>query len=182
VRDSAGEGPREFARHFTRFAFVAFAPDGKHLISSVELAGDTLTLSALATGKPVRLFWGEADEFTSFAFSADGKLLAAGSRQGRVRLWTLGGRLVQVMDGHKGLIWSLSFAADGKTLATASDDGTVRLWELATGRERGRLTGHRGSVFAVAFAPDGNTLATGGRDGRALLWDLSEVHRKAAAP
>jgi len=49
------------------------------------------------------------------------------------------------------------------------------LWELATGKERARLTGHRGSVLAVAFAPDSNTLATGGIDGRALLWKLSEL-------
>src|SRR5205823_14952537 len=106
------------------------------------------------------------DEFTCIAFSPDGKLLAAGSAAGRVRLWTVGGRLVRVLDGHQGPVWSLSFAADGRTLATAGEDGTARLWELATGQERARLTGHRGRVFAVAFAPDGTTLATGGSDGR----------------
>jgi WD40 repeat protein len=98
-----------------------------------------------------------------------------------VRLWTVGGRPVRVLDGHKGSVWSLSFAGDGKTLATAGADGTVRLWELATGRERARLTGHRGGVLAVAFAPDGDTLATGGIDGRALLWKLSEWSRTAGA-
>ena len=92
----------------------------------------------------------------------------------------MGGRSVHVLDGHKGPVWSLAFAADGKTLATAGDDGTARLWELATGKERARLTPHRGSVFAVAFAPDSNTLATGGTDGRALLWNLSKLRRQTA--
>jgi WD40 repeat protein len=143
------------------------------LLAPFKLNGDALALSALATEEPVRLFWGEGGEFTSVAFSPDGKLLAAGSAIGRVRLWTVGGSLVRVLNGHKGPVWSLSFAPDGRTLATAGDDGTARLWELATGQERARLTGHGESVFAVAFAPDRNTLATGGSDGRALLWDLS---------
>src|SRR5262249_9300604 len=183
----------------------AFAPDGKHLLTSSAEFGDVaLTLSARATGEPVRLFWGEGESFTSIAFSPDGKLLAAGSANGRVRLWTVGGRLVRVLDGHEGLIWSLAFAPDGKTLATAGEDGTARLWELATGKERARLAGHRGSgfawswgkeparsafltgyrgsVFAVAFSPDGSTLATGGIDGRVLLWNLSAWSRTAGAP
>jgi WD40 repeat protein len=182
VRDAARERPREFASNFTRFGLVAFAPDGKHLLSSFELNSNALALSALATGEPVRLFWGGGDEFTSVAFSSDGKLLAAGSAAGRVWLWTVGGRLVRVLDGHKGPVWSLSFAADGKTLATAGEDGTARLWELATGQERARLTGHRGNVYAVAFAPDGTALATGGSDGRALIWKLSALGQTEVAP
>jgi WD40 repeat protein len=181
VRDTAAGEPREFASGFARFGLVAFAPDGKHLLSSDEFGSSILTLSAPASGERVRLFWGEGDEFTSVAFSPDGKLLAAGSANGRVRLWTVGGRLLHVLDGHRGLIWSLAFAADGKTLATAGEDGTARLWELATGRERARLTGHRGDVFAVAFAPDGSTLATGGAHGRALLWKLSALEPTAVA-
>ncbi len=182
MRDSAGGNPREFASHLSRFALVAFAPGGKHLLSAADFNSDTLALSALATGEPVRFYWGQDDAFTSIAFSPDGKLLAAGSQAGVVRVWTLGGRLVHVLQGHKGPVWSLAFSTDGKTLVTGSGDGTARLWELVTGSERARLTGHRGGVFAVAFAPDGNTLATGGLDGRALLWKLSEVGRPAGTP
>ncbi|HYT88026.1 MAG TPA: hypothetical protein VEL76_04845 [Gemmataceae bacterium] len=137
--------------------------------------GEAVGLASAATGEVQRFFLGTEDRFTSVAFSPDGKLLAAGTEKGRVRLWTVGGRPVHVLEGHQGAVWSLAFAADGKTLATAGDDGTARLWELATGKERARLTGHRGSVLAVAFAPDSNTLATGGIDGRALLWKLSEL-------
>jgi WD40 repeat protein len=187
VRGTAGGEPREFASgfHFSQFALVAFAPDAKHLLSSFAPGGDAhfggyaLTLSVLATGGPVRFFWGEGDPFTSVAYSPDGNLLAAGSESGRVRLWTARGRVVRVLDGHKGAVRSLSFAADGKTLATAGEDGTARLWELATGQERALLTGHRGGVLAVALAPDGHTLATGGSDGLALLWKLSELGRAA---
>ncbi len=184
MRDTAGGGkPREFASGFTQFGPVAFAPDGKHLLaSSVQFGGGALALSAVATGEPVRLFWGEGESFTSVVYSPDGKLLAAGGDNGRVRVWTAGGRLVRVLDGHKGLIWSIAFAADGRTLATAGEDGTARLWEVASGKERARFTGHRGRVFAVALAPDGNTLATGGADGRVLLWRLAEWGRTAGPP
>jgi WD40 repeat protein len=135
----------------------------------------------LSTGEPVRLFWGQDDEFTSLAFSPDGKLFAAGNHSGVLRVWTLSGRLLHVLEGHKGGIWSVAFAADGKTIASGGHDGTARLWEVKTGKERARLTGHRGSVYAVALAPDGNTLATGGVDGRALLWDLAELGRPPSA-
>jgi WD40 repeat protein len=183
VWDTAREGPREFASYQSLFGRIAFAPDGEHLLfSSIGFASAALTLSALATGEPVRGFWGEDGEFMSVTFSPDGKLLAAGTQNGRVWLWTVGGRLVHVLNGHQGFVWSLAFAADGKTLATACDDGTARLWEVATGRERARLAGHRSNVFTVAFAPDGKTLATGGTDGRVLLWKLSALGQTVAAP
>jgi WD40 repeat protein len=139
-------------------------------------------LASVATGKVQRFFPGTEDGFMAVAFSPDGQLLAAGSVQGRVRLWRVDGRPVHVLDGHKGAVLSLSFAADGKTLATAGGDGTVRVWEVASGQERARLTGPRGCVSAVALAPDGHTLATGGSDGRALLWKLSAMGQTGVAP
>jgi WD40 repeat protein len=180
---AAGQAPREFVRHHNRLSLVAFAPTNGQLLFSNGFLGGTLALSVPDTGEVRRFFGGLGDEYTAAAFSPDGKLLAAAaSREGVVRVWAVGGRLLHTLQGHQGAVWALAFSADSKTLATGGEDGTARLWEMTTGKERARLRGHHGSVFAVAFAPDGNTLATGGIDGRALLWQLSALAQTAGAP
>jgi WD40 repeat protein len=163
-------------------SLVTFTPAGGQVLFSHSFSCGALTLSVPETGEVRRVFGVLGDEYTEAAFSRDGRVLAAATRGGVVRVWEVGGRLLHTLQGHQGAVWSLAFAPDGKTLATAGHDGTARLWELATGQERGRLRGHRGSVFAVAFAPDGNTLATGGIDGRALLWKLSTLGQTEVVP
>ncbi|MBY0528552.1 MAG: WD40 domain-containing protein [Gemmataceae bacterium] len=44
--------------------------------------------------------------------------------------------------------------------------------EVATGKERARLTGHLARVLSVAFAADGKTLASGSEDTTILVWDV----------
>ena len=71
-------------------------------------------------------------------------------------------------------IYSVAYTPDDKTLASAGDDHFVTLWNLATGRERRRLTGHAGAVNSLAVTPDGKTLASGSNDGTALIWELMD--------
>src|SRR5262249_36595741 len=70
---------------------------------------------------------------------------------------------------------AVAFSPDGKTLASGGsvDDTAVCLWDVATGRERRRLTGHERGVSALAFSPDRSTLASGGYDGKGRLWGLA---------
>jgi hypothetical protein len=73
----------------------------------------------------------------------------------------------------------LVFSPDGRMLAWTAAygslpryDGTVRLFEVATGRERQRVTGHRGPVTSLAFSRDGRRLLTASEDSTILVWDL----------
>jgi WD40 repeat protein len=57
----------------------------------------------------------------------------------------------------------IAVSPDGKLLATSAEKGTVQLWELATGKERLRITLAWGqSVDGIAFAPHGQVLAISG--------------------
>ena len=106
----------------------------------------------------------------ALAFSPDGSRLAAGSYDGRVRVWeaSSGEELAHIK--HGGWVQAVAFSPDGAQVATGGSDDTVRLWDASSGEELVRVE-HRSGVLAVAFSPDGGRLATGSYDGTARLWD-----------
>ena len=128
-----------------------------------------------------------------FAFSPDGKMLAAGGEGGTINVWKINvhsrplfKRLLPVFKKmkleykvkHTDNIKSLAFSPDGNTLASSSDDKTVRLWNVADGSLRFTLSGHRYRVTAIAFSPDSKSLATAVDEVR--LWDVetgTEINR-----
>ena len=61
----------------------------------------------------------------------DGKILAAGGWDRRVRLWQWRkGKPLAVLKHHAGTVNAVHFSACSRWLATASDDRTVALWSL----------------------------------------------------
>ncbi|MBE7552121.1 MAG: AAA family ATPase [Anaerolineales bacterium] len=110
----------------------------------------------------------------SVAFSPDGKVLAAGTAEGQVRLWRVAdGQPLLTCEGHLGAVWSVAFSPDGRLLASGSPDGTVRLWEVNTGHTLKTLAGHTHQVWSVAFSPDGRLLVSGSNDQTVRLWEVS---------
>ncbi len=107
------------------------------------------------------------------AFSPDGRLLASGGWDNKVRLWGAAtGKEVRVLTGHAKAVFTVAFRPDGKVLASGSDDGTIRLWDVATGKVVRTLERHAAGVTRAAFAPDGRSLVSCGYDGVVRLWDL----------
>jgi WD40 repeat protein len=105
---------------------------------------------------------GEADSTTALAFGPDGKTLAAGSRDGSIRLWDVAIAAEQaVLRGHTDTVRSLAFGPDGDTLASGGDD-TIKLWDVPGGRVTASLPGRRIPVYGLAFSPDGKALASVG--------------------
>ena len=92
-------------------------------------------------------------EVNALATDPDGRLLAAGTKAGKVTLWDVASRSLRLgpFSVSKTAVESLSLSADETMLATAGADG-VRLWDVATGAARGRV-GDDSSVGAVAFSP-----------------------------
>ncbi|GAB1544596.1 hypothetical protein NUACC21_72720 [Scytonema sp. NUACC21] len=105
--------------------------------------------------------------FTSF--SPDGQTIASASFDNTVKLWSIDGRELRTLNGHRDKVLNVIFSPDGKTIASASSDKTVKLWRR-NGRELTTLTGHTAEVWGVAFSPDGERIASASSDKTVKLW------------
>ena len=129
----------------------------------------TETLYDLSTGTPRRTL---PESGGLAAFSPDGKRLATGSWQGKVKLWNPEtGELTGSLTNATRVI-SLHFSPDGATLAACSFIDGLWLYDVATGAQRPAARGHATYVCDAAFSPDGNTLATCSGDQTVRLWNL----------
>ena len=118
----------------------------------------------------VKVLPGDAEGYR-IAYGADGRLIAACSLGGNVRLWDA--RTYQELAAlpHGNRVLGLAFSREGTRLATACGDNTIRLWDVATGKEVCELRGHEAYVHAVAFSPDGTRLASASGDSTVRIWD-----------
>ncbi|WRT65799.1 uncharacterized protein IL334_002748 [Kwoniella shivajii] len=139
---------------------------------------------------------------SSVEFSRDSSLMAVGSSESCIRLWSLKGEKLKrksvdptdgtlVEDegqpfrkliGHSGPVYSLSFdplygsASAPSTLLSSSQDGTVRLWSLDTYSNLVVYRGHgKDPVWDVEWGPMGVYFATASRDRTARLWSSDRV-------
>jgi WD40 repeat protein len=109
---------------------VTFLRDGR--IVAVSAGGEVVQIGAGAQKSEVIVaLKGYQRGQRGIAFSRDGKFVAAGGPDGKVRLWEVpSGELKEVLEGHKAEIYSVAFSPDGKTLASTGQDQTVRLWPM----------------------------------------------------
>lgn len=143
--------------------FVAFAPDGKTVIS----AGDRVRIWNADTGVELRASTELLRDCSAAVISPDGKTLITGSR-GRTTQWDLATlKAIRNYATPNDYVQAMALAPDGKTLATTMKHisvGTqrlemmVRLWDVETGKEKPPISKGTYSPH-LAFAPDGNRLA-----------------------
>lgn len=106
-------------------------------------------------------------------FSPDGKLLAAGTANGEIRLWqTTDEQQRSALEGHTDWVKTLAFSPDSKLLASGSVDRTIRLWQIDQGQCLAVLTGHEASITAVTFSLNGNYLVSASLDQTIRLWQV----------
>jgi WD40 repeat protein/DNA replication protein DnaC len=119
---------------------------------------------------------GHSDIVWGVTFSPDGKLLASGSTDQTVKIWSHKGILLQTLSGHNQFVTSVSFSPDGQRLASASLDRNVHIWRKnqVTGEfdpePYTTLRGHGDWIYCVTFSPDGELLATASKDATIKLW------------
>ncbi len=141
-----------------------------------------LTLAALQpdpliAGKPFVLA-GAGEAVTAVAVSADGALVAGGSRDKTVRIWALpGGELLQTVAGAEGQLNALAFSADGRLLAAGDVGFQVRVMEVKSGAVTVTIP-NPSAVTSVAFSPDGALLAVGGLADTGAVYEVASGKRR----
>lgn len=171
---------KEVARKLSGFKgkvnAVAFSPDGETVYAGGGEAGIVGIVKSWKTsdGTPLRSFEGHTDAAYALAVSPDGKFIATGAYDQKIRLWdTTTGKEIALLKGHNGAVNGLSFRADGKVLASASADRTVKLWSIPTGQRLDTLSQPTKEQTSVVFSADGKTLFAAGGDNRIRAWSIS---------
>ncbi|EMD37020.1 hypothetical protein CERSUDRAFT_155454 [Gelatoporia subvermispora B] len=123
---------------------------------------------------------GHADDVNSVVFSPQGDIIASGSDDTTVRLWSPKNGLpsLSLLTGHKAAVNSVAFSPDGERIASGSRDGTIRIWDVKTGSTTGDSIKGETPIFSVAFSHDGRRVAYGSKDAAIRIWDVetSKIH------
>ena len=151
---------------------------------------------ALTNGKHVAVVWEVGNDkplkidvpqtVSSLSLSPDGKLLAAGDSDGKIRVFALPKpEPIAELFSDRANVTALTFGRDvrrraekdnpgsGWLLAAGATGGGITIWDMHSRSVRSLCRGlSQHQVHAIAFSLDGITLASAGR-GWVHLWDIS---------
>jgi len=125
----------------------------------------------------------KAGSIQTLAFSPDGTLLAVGTHDRGLRLWsTVTGQPLDVI--HSAPVSSVIFGPEGHLLASPPNKGLLH-WTRTSQWKLNRTLGNQESedpfpdrVLSLAFHPDGQILAAGSgvpsRDGSLTFWNIAK--------
>jgi len=147
-----------------------FTPDGKKLI--VTSYGVARVWNLAGTGDR-RVLAPHAGAVPVVAFSPDGKLLAAGSKDRSVSLWKpVTGECVQRITDLPSAVQTLAFSPDGRWLAVGAGARAL-IFSAADWRKRAELPPlPGGGIWSLAISPDGTLLAAG-NGGGVRIWQIA---------
>jgi WD40 repeat protein len=88
-------------------------------------AGDDVKSYSIRTGKVLHTWSGSQRDVLALAYSRQGRILAAGDRDGVVHLWHPDGRHFAFKEQHSGPVLRLTFSPSGRLLASGGLDGNI---------------------------------------------------------
>jgi hypothetical protein len=160
-------GPGVRLREFGEGPPKPYAP---HRTAAVSCTGGGMDrrLACVVDGPDVRVYNrlrrpmtldAPGNEVQTLACCAERNYVAAGDRNGVIRVWdAVTGQPVVTLEGHTAGMTALAFGRVGWRLVSGGADGAVCIWDVADGREVLRLPGPVGGPSALACHPDGRRL------------------------
>lgn len=148
---------------------IALAPDGRTLVTAddnLDPPGLAIWSSDGAFDRSLRRLSGQMNNVVT---SPDGNTIVTLSVDRLVRIWSITGRLVASLPGHKEYSTGLAYAPNGMYFASGGDE--VILWSKF-GQKLAELTGFRDSAGVLAFSPDSRYLFCGDGGGTVHIYDL----------
>ncbi len=125
-------------------------------------------------------------EILQVAFSPASPLIAAGTEDGKLRVWDVsdpgdpeGSVITDARGNEKQPVDAVAFSPDGELLASGGGDQQVVLWKVVQdGSGPPKVEATPGTlfqtqtIFSIAFSPDGKVLAAGDGDGSTCLYEV----------
>lgn len=175
--------------------FLALAPAGKQVL--LETPGDyieetsggiirmtnygsgTMELWDLEKNEVVVTFAGPNSGVMDAVFSADGKRLVAGSRDGIVRVWDVatGSLLNEIGDSKLVAVRQNEFFAEDRQLLTKGDDNKVRIWNLNSGRIQRSFDAPATWGYSTQYSNDKSIFLSTDADS-IYIWDAKSLELK----
>jgi U3 small nucleolar RNA-associated protein 12 len=120
-------------------------------------------------------------QVTCLCMAQDGKRVAAGYEDGRIRIWDLESHECAItLSGHKAAITCLQFNDSDSLLASGSSDTNIVIWDTVGEVGLYRLHGHKNKVtdcrFLTTQASQQSYLVTSSADTYVKVWDLETQH------
>jgi WD40 repeat protein len=161
---------------------ISFFPDGRVLIADKKRGaiiweprqGESTVYPLVVAG--------------TTAVSSDGRLVASGTADGKIRVMDVGDGSLETLSGHEGIaIVQVAFMPGDRELLSSGADGTVRLWPVGHPAERiWRLDPLNQKKPQLALRDDGKLMVASAPDGtlwkRALPEGTPERLRRSPRP
>jgi WD40 repeat protein len=172
------KNPGNEARYFPNVGknieVLKFAPDGKTIIA----CSDSNLLEFNVTSG-AGIVAGSVDGYIlSLDVSPDGKMIAAGTKNGKVVLWdrAKGYKKQILLTENKNQIPAVAFNHKGDMLACGEVLGYLKTWDLKENKLLANVKGHSARITCIRFSPDDKTIATASYDQAVNLWNADNLN------
>jgi len=141
--------------------------------AAVRLKSGSMSVLSLSGQHQPLTLKGRTDDVTTFAFTGDGSLLAAGTKDGLIRLWSVvDGQVRGEVAAHQKAVTHLQTHPKQTLIATAGADGKVRLQKPPTSPPV--IQGVPRDARRIAVTPDSSRLVVLDSKGVLRIWTLAE--------
>lgn len=135
-------------------------------VTDTEIEGDRIGIQEVARGS--------GRSARCAAWSHDGRRLAAGYDDWRIRIWDVENRrCTGVMEGHKESVKCLCWSPDDNMIVSGADDGEIRIWNTEDQRCMDIRNYHSEAVNSILWLKTGK-IFSGSDDTTLRIWDTKE--------
>ncbi|KIR56075.1 U3 small nucleolar RNA-associated protein 13 [Cryptococcus gattii Ru294] len=115
-------------------------------------------------------------------FSRNDKVVASGSADRTVKLWSLDDfTCLKTFEGHTNSVLRVDFLSHGQQLVTSASDGLVKLWNIKEEECIKTLDNHEDKIWALAHSSDESTLLSAGADSLLTIWHDTSLLEQSEA-
>ncbi len=147
---------------------LAFLADNKLLVSGRDNAMFEVDLES---GNVNQIFTAES-VIRSLAASPDGQLIAGGTLNGKILVWSVGdwNNPFVLFEEQGNAVDALVFSNSGVYLSSGDEQHNIRIWNIKSRTLLENLRGPQGRIYDLAFSPDDQFFASASHDNRVQIW------------